>query len=71
MVPVRPAIACIELIKAYGMPADNITLCDTKGVIYQGRETGMNQWKAAHAVKTEDRTLEEAVKARMCSSACR
>lgn len=56
------AIACIELIKAYGMPAENITLCDTKGVIYQGREAGMNQWKAAHAVKTKDRTLEEAVK---------
>jgi malate dehydrogenase (oxaloacetate-decarboxylating)(NADP+) len=56
------AIACIELIKSYGMPAENITLCDTKGVIYQGRETGMNQWKAAHAVATKDRSLEEAVK---------
>src|SRR5215468_2511415 len=31
------AIACIELIKAMGFAADNITLCDTKGVIYQGR----------------------------------
>jgi malate dehydrogenase (oxaloacetate-decarboxylating)(NADP+) len=56
------AIACIELLKALGMPADNIILCDTKGVIYQGRETGMNQWKAAHAVATDARTLEDAVK---------
>ncbi|MBV6656471.1 MAG: NADP-dependent malic enzyme, partial [Devosiaceae bacterium] len=55
------AIACIELIKALGMPAENIILCDTKGVIYQGREAGMNQWKAAHASPTATRTLEEAV----------
>ncbi|MEM1289067.1 MAG: NADP-dependent malic enzyme [Pseudomonadota bacterium] len=56
------AIACIELIKALGMPAENIILCDTRGVIYQGRETGMNQWKAAHAAPTDARTLEDAVK---------
>ena len=56
------AIACVELIKSMGFKPDNITLCDTKGVIYQGREEGMNQWKSAHAVKTEDRTLAEAVK---------
>jgi malate dehydrogenase (oxaloacetate-decarboxylating)(NADP+) len=56
------AIACIELIKALGMPAENIILCDTKGVIYQGRETGMNQWKAAHATATKSRSLEEAMK---------
>ena len=56
------AIACIELVKALGMPADNIILCDTKGVIYQGRTDGMNQWKAAHAVATDARTLEEAVR---------
>ncbi|MCV9906432.1 NADP-dependent malic enzyme [Brucella sp. HL-2] len=54
-------IACIELIKAIGFPAENVTLCDTKGVVYQGREEGMNQWKSAHAVKTSKRTLEEAM----------
>ncbi|MFN7027547.1 MAG: phosphate acyltransferase, partial [Pseudorhizobium sp.] len=42
--------------------ADNIILCDTKGVIYQGRTEGMNQWKSAHAAKTDRRTLEEAMK---------
>src|SRR6478752_7068331 len=47
------AIACIELIKAIGFNPANITLCDTKGVVYQGRTDGMNQWKSAHAVKTD------------------
>ena len=56
------AIACVELIKAMGMPHDKIIMCDTKGVIYQGREEGMNQWKSAHAVDTKARTLEEALK---------
>ncbi|MGB0903365.1 MAG: phosphate acyltransferase, partial [Mangrovicoccus sp.] len=40
---------------------DNCIVCDTKGVIYQGRTAGMNQWKSAHAAKTEARTLEEAM----------
>ena len=43
------------------MKHDNILLCDTRGVIYQGREEGMNQWKSAHATNTEARTLEEAM----------
>ncbi|WP_395612559.1 NADP-dependent malic enzyme [Allosphingosinicella sp.] len=55
------AIACTELIKAMGVPHDNVILCDRKGVIYQGRE-GLDQWKSAHAAKTDARTLEEALK---------
>ncbi|MGX1499315.1 malate dehydrogenase (oxaloacetate-decarboxylating)(NADP+) [Labrenzia sp. MBR-25] len=55
-------IACIELIKAMGIPHENVTLCDTKGVIYKGREEGMNQWKSAHAVDTKARTLYDALK---------
>ncbi|MDE4134721.1 NADP-dependent malic enzyme [Phaeobacter sp. QD34_3] len=54
-------IACIELLKSMGARHDNCIVCDTKGVIYQGRTEGMNQWKSAHAVKTELRTLEEAM----------
>ena len=54
-------IACIELLKSMGARYDNCVVCDTKGVIYQGRTEGMNQWKSAHAVKTELRTLEEAM----------
>ncbi|MBN2907305.1 MAG: NADP-dependent malic enzyme, partial [Rhodobacteraceae bacterium] len=53
-------IACLELIKAMGARHDNCIACDTKGVIYQGRTEGMNQWKSAHAAKTEARTLDDA-----------
>jgi malate dehydrogenase (oxaloacetate-decarboxylating)(NADP+) len=56
------SIACCELIKAMGLPADQLIMCDSTGVIYQGREKGMNQWKSAHAVITKDRTLEEAMR---------
>jgi len=55
------AIACIELLKAMGLPHDNAILCDTRGVVYQGREAGMNQWKSAHAVATDARDLREAL----------
>ncbi|MDX0600617.1 NADP-dependent malic enzyme [Sinorhizobium medicae] len=55
------AIACIELIKSMGFNPANIILCDTKGVIYKGRTDGMNQWKSAHAVETDRRTLAEAL----------
>src|ERR1700742_871400 len=55
-------IACLELLRAIGFKPDNLILCDTKGVIYEGRTDGMNQWKYAYAVKTKARTLAEALK---------
>jgi malate dehydrogenase (oxaloacetate-decarboxylating)(NADP+) len=54
-------IACLELMKAMGVRQENVILCDTKGVIYRGREKGMNQWKSAHAASTKARTLAEAL----------
>jgi malate dehydrogenase (oxaloacetate-decarboxylating)(NADP+) len=54
-------IACIELLKRMGARHENCIICDTKGVIYQGRTEGMNQWKSAHAIPTELRSLEEAM----------
>jgi malate dehydrogenase (oxaloacetate-decarboxylating)(NADP+) len=54
-------IACLELLKAIGFRPDNLILCDTKGVIYQGRKDGMNQWKSGYAVKTSARTLAQAL----------
>jgi malate dehydrogenase (oxaloacetate-decarboxylating)(NADP+) len=54
-------IACLELLKAIGFAPENLILCDTKGVIYQGRTDGMNQWKSAYAIKTKARTLEQAM----------
>ena len=55
------AIACVELLKAMGLRQENVLLCDTKGVVYQGRTEGMNQWKSAHAAPTSARTLAEAI----------
>jgi malate dehydrogenase (oxaloacetate-decarboxylating)(NADP+) len=55
------AIACTELIKAMGVPHGNVIMCDRSGVIYQGRPEGMDQWKSAHAVPTQARTLSEAI----------
>ena len=54
------AIACTELIKAMGVRGDNVIMCDRKGVIYKGRDD-LDQWKSAHAVETDKRTLADAV----------
>ena len=54
-------IACIELLKFMGARHENCIVCDTKGVIFQGRTKGMNQWKSAHSSKTKARTLAEAL----------
>jgi malate dehydrogenase (oxaloacetate-decarboxylating)(NADP+) len=54
-------IASLELLRAIGFRPDNLILCDTKGVIYEGRRDGMNQWKSGFAVKTDARTLAEAL----------
>jgi malate dehydrogenase (oxaloacetate-decarboxylating)(NADP+) len=54
-------IACLDLIKSIGFEPANVILCDTKGVVYRGRQEGMNQWKSAHAVETPLRTLAEAM----------
>ena len=55
------AIACTELVKAMGVRHDNVIMCDRQGVIHQGREEGMDQWKSAHAANTDRRTLTEAL----------
>jgi malate dehydrogenase (oxaloacetate-decarboxylating)(NADP+) len=55
------AIACVELIKSMGVPNENVIMCDSKGVIYRGREEGMNQWKSAHAAETDARDLAQAL----------
>jgi malate dehydrogenase (oxaloacetate-decarboxylating)(NADP+) len=55
-------IASLELVKAMGVRADNCIAVDNTGVIYRGRPSGMNQWKSAHAVETDARTLADAIK---------
>ncbi|MCL6683688.1 NADP-dependent malic enzyme [Sphingomonas alba] len=54
------AIACTELIKAMGVANNNVIMCDRKGVIHKGRDD-LDQWKSAHAVDTDARTLGEAL----------
>ncbi|MDQ3074321.1 MAG: NADP-dependent malic enzyme [Pseudomonadota bacterium] len=54
------AIACTELIKAMGVRGDHVIMCDRKGVIHHGRDD-LDQWKSAHAVDTDRRTLKEAL----------
>ena len=54
-------IACLELLKAMGLPSGNALLCDSKGVVYRGRTDGMNQWKSAHATETRARSLGDAL----------
>src|SRR6201995_2551103 len=55
------AIACVELMKAMGMRGENVVLCDTRGVVFRERLSGMNQWKPAHATASLVRTLAEAL----------
>jgi malate dehydrogenase (oxaloacetate-decarboxylating)(NADP+) len=59
--PGAAGIATLELIKAMGVRPDNVLAVDRKGVIYRGRTEDMNQWKSAHAVETDRRTLAEAL----------
>ena len=54
-------IASLELMKAMGVKSENCIAVDTTGVIYRGRSESMNQWKSAHAVDTDRRTLAEAM----------
>ncbi len=54
-------IACLELLKAMGLPNENAILCDTKGTIRIDRKENMNQWKSAHAIKTDKKNLAEAL----------
>ncbi len=54
------AMACANLFKNSGVPKNNITMVDRKGVIYKGRKD-LNQWKLSHAISTKGRTLEDAI----------
>jgi len=55
------SIACVDLLVSMGLQKANIRMIDRNGVIYQGRQEGMNPWKESYAVETEDRTLDDAI----------
>lgn len=53
------ALSVISLIKAMGLPHENALVCDSKGVLHKGRQ--LDQWRSAHAVETDKRTLADAM----------
>ena len=55
------ALACLKILHALGLPKDNIVVCDRKGVVYNGRPEGMDQYKEEFASHTNARTLEDAL----------
>lgn len=59
-------LSCISLIKSLGVKHENVLVCDREGVVYQGRTSGMDQFKSAHAVPTDKRTLAEAMEGADC-----
>ncbi|NWG52446.1 MAG: NADP-dependent malic enzyme [Hydrogenophilaceae bacterium] len=59
-------LSVAALIKTLGVKHENVLICDREGVIYRGRKKGMDQFKAAHAVETDARTLADAMKGADC-----
>jgi malate dehydrogenase (oxaloacetate-decarboxylating)(NADP+) len=59
--PGAAGIATLDLVKAMGVKSENCIAVDSKGVLYRGRTDSMNQWKSAHAIETDKRTLEDAM----------
>jgi len=55
------ALACLDLLVDLGLKPENIIVCDINGVIYEGRSENMDPYKARYAVKTDARTLQDAL----------
>lgn len=55
------AIACVNVMVGLGVKVENIFMCDSKGVVYEGRPGGYDESKARYAQKTDARTLADAV----------
>jgi malate dehydrogenase (oxaloacetate-decarboxylating)(NADP+) len=56
------ALSTADHFRRLGVPREHIQIADSKGVIYEGRKEGMNEYKAPYAVKTKNRTLADAMK---------
>ncbi|MEH6626532.1 MAG: NADP-dependent malic enzyme [Motiliproteus sp.] len=55
------SIACVDLLVSMGLQKKHVTLIDRSGVVYEGREAGMNPWKQKYARETKLRTLDDAM----------
>lgn len=56
------SVSCARLFTALGVKKSNLIMCDSKGVVYQGRTEGMNKYKQEFANETKARSLTEALK---------
>ena len=56
------ALSTADHFQRLGVPKQNILISDSKGVLYEGRTEGMNEYKDPYAVKTDARTLADAMK---------
>jgi malate dehydrogenase (oxaloacetate-decarboxylating)(NADP+) len=54
-------LSCVKMFLGFGMKAENLIVCDSKGVLYEGRKEGINSYKVPFLRKTDLRTLEEAM----------
>lgn len=54
-------IACAQMFIHLGLPKENLIMCDSRGVIYQGRKESMNPYKERFARDVPQRTLAEAL----------
>ena len=55
------ALSCLNLMVSMGLDKNKVMVCDSRGVIYQGRTDYMDEYKAGYAVDTERRTLGDAI----------
>ena len=54
-------MSCADLIVSLGLKREHVFMCDSKGLIYEGRQEGMNEFKERYARQTDKRTLAEAM----------
>jgi malate dehydrogenase (oxaloacetate-decarboxylating)(NADP+) len=55
------ALACLNLLVDLGLSKNNIIVTDIAGVVYKGRQEEMDPYKAAYAIETKSRTLNDAI----------
>jgi len=55
------ALACLNLLVSLGADRKNIWVCDIDGLVYEGRDAGMDRWKSVYAQPTDKRTLDEVI----------
>ncbi|MCP4469592.1 MAG: NADP-dependent malic enzyme [Gammaproteobacteria bacterium] len=55
------ALSCLNLLVSMGLDKRNVIVCDSLGVVFEGRTDYMDEYKAVYAVDTEMRTLGEAI----------